>query len=93
MICGLSLLPQNLAEFMFKTQLNRNGNSAENYLKIKFISEQYFPSRSGITANPPTFTNINVTQMMTNFLVVGKITQKEKTAMISICFFRLLLSG
>ena len=39
----------NLVEFVFKIQLNHNGNKALNYAKT---SELYSPSRPGKTANP-----------------------------------------
>ena len=70
-----------------KRSKNYNGNPVKNYFKI---SKLYYPLRPGKTANPH-FCQYLLTQIMTNFLFVGKITKKEMVAIIYICFLRLLL--
>ena len=63
---------------MFKIQLNRSGNLAESYLKIKFISGLYFPSRSDITANPPHLWILMWHKWWEIFLLLGKSLRKKK---------------
>ena len=61
-------------------------------ITLKSNSHMNYISRRDLVKLPAlTFANISVTQIITNFLVVGKIIQKEMAPTTSVCFLRLLL--
>ena len=61
-----------------------------NQLKINLKYLNYIPRRGLVKLTTPTFAKIILTQIMTNFLIVGKITKKEMAEIISICLWLLL---
>ena len=61
-----------------------------NQLKINLKYLNYISRRSLVKLTTPTFAKIILTQIMTNFLIVGKITKKEMAEIISIGLWLLL---
>ena len=61
-----------------------------NQLKINLKYLNYISRRGLVKLTTPTFAKIILTQIMTNFLIVGKITKKEMAEIISICLWLLL---
>ena len=61
-----------------------------NQLKINLKYLNYIPHRGLVKLTTPTFAKIILTQIMTNFLIVGKITKKEMAEIISIGLWLLL---
>ena len=61
-----------------------------NQLKINLKYLNYISRRGLVKMTTPTFAKIILTQIMTNFLIVGKITKKEMAEIISIGLWLLL---
>ena len=61
-----------------------------NQLKINLKYLNYISRRGLVKLTTPTSANIILTQTMTNFLIVGKITKKEMAEIVSICLWLLL---
>ena len=61
-------------------------------LKINLKYLNYISRRVLVKLSTSTFAIIILTQIMTNFLVVGQITKKEMAEITSICFLIKFLS-
>ena len=62
----------------------------ETQLEINFKHLNYISRRSLVKLPTPTFANVILTKIMTYFLIVGKITKKEKLESLSIpsvCYY------